>query len=93
MQEQKVYKNMKEAVNEMFFRQVLGLPKALKIKKNTTLASFCQNKKFETEYVEMLSDKMERVFNVSIKKIKDKPLVEILLFVEQRKIRASSFRF
>lgn len=83
---------MKEAVNEMFFTQVLGLPKPLKLKKNATLATFCRQKKFEKEYVDMLTDKIERVFNVSVKQIKNKSVSDILIFIEQRKAKQSLYR-
>lgn len=86
-----VYKNLKVAVHEMFFKEVLGLPKPIKIKKTTVLADFCRNKKFEKEYVDMLVDKTERVFKVSIRKIKNKPLEEILIYIEQRKVKHSMY--
>lgn len=86
-----VYKNLKVAVHEMFFKEVLGLAKPIKIKKNTVLADFCRNKKFEKEYVDMLVDKTERVFKVSIRKIKNKPLEEILIYIEQRKVKHSMY--
>lgn len=86
-----VYSNLKEAVNQMFFKEVLGLAKPVKIKKTTMLADFCSNKKFETEYVDMLVDKTERVFKVSIKKIKNKPVSEILVYIEQGKQRHARY--
>ena len=89
--EQQVYKNLKEAVNLMFFKEVLGLPKPLKIKKNMVLSHFCKHKKFEEEYVDMLVDKVERVFKVSIKKIKNKPVSEILGYIEMKKVQHSRY--
>jgi len=82
-----VYKNLKEAVHEIFFKEVLELPRPIKIKKTTVLTDFCRNKKFEKEYAAMLVDKTERVFKVSIRKIKNKPLEEILIYIEQQKAK------
>lgn len=82
---------MNEAVNDMFFRQVLGTPPIKNIKKNITLSHFCKNKKFEVEFVDMCVDKIERVFNVSVRKIKNKPLEEILKYIEMKKTRDSLY--
>lgn len=87
-----VYKTIKEAVLDIFFKEVLGLPKPIKIKKNTVLADFCRNKKFEQEYVDMLVDRTDRVFKISIRKIKNKSLEEILLFLEQKKKKNSMYK-
>jgi len=87
----KIYKNVKEAVNEMFFKEVLGLPKPIKIKKTTKLSDFCQNKAFEEEMVDLYVDRIERVFKVSIRKMKNKPISEILILLEDKKKKHSIF--
>lgn len=87
----KVYKNIKEAVNEMFFKEVLGLPKPIKIKKTTKLSDFCQNKEFSDEMVDMYVDRAERTFRVSIRKMKDKPIVDLLSYIESKKKKHSIY--
>lgn len=87
----KVYKNIKEAVNEMFFKEVLGLPKPIKIKKTTKLSDFCRNKEFEDEMVDMYVDRAERTFRVSIRKMKDKPIVDLLSYIESKKKKHSIY--
>jgi hypothetical protein len=91
MAQDKVYKTMKEAVADMFFRKVLGVAVPLKIKKTTKIEDFCPNKKFKKEYVELIIDNTDRVFNVSIRKIKDKSLAEILVYLEHRKMKHSTY--
>ena len=83
-QRMKVYATMKEAVEDMFFRDVLGVPKK-SLKKSHLLEDFCPDKRFAKEYIKMYLDKTERTFQVSIKNLQSKPVVEILEFLIKRK--------
>lgn len=75
----------------MFFKDVLGAKVPTKIKKSAKIADFCQNKKFAEEYVDMVVDRTERVFNTSIKKIKEKSLEDILTYLEMVKQKHSRY--
>lgn len=87
------FKSVKEAVLFMFFHDVIGLAKPVKIKKNTMLRDFSPNKKFEEEYVDMIVDRVERVFNVSIRRIKNKSVEEILKYIELQKQKSALYKF
>lgn len=82
----KSYNTVSEAVESMFFEQVLCCPKK-PITKTTHLSDFAPDKKFVKEYIQMYVDKSTRVFGVSIRNIQSKPLVEILKFLSARKLK------
>lgn len=85
-----IYKTMRDAVEDMMFSKVLETKKR-KIKKSETLRSFIKNKKFEEEYLDLFVDKVFIVFGCSIKKIKEKPLSEILDYLEKVKNNHSRY--
>lgn len=87
--EQKTYKTTKEWILDKFFTDVVGV-KMRKIKKTDTLRSLVTKKKFEEEFVDMYVDKVQIIFNVNIRKLKNKPLEEIILHIENQK-RMHSF--
>lgn len=87
----KTYKNMNEAVRDIFFSKVLGVPAPKQIKKSQVIGDFCKNKAFSAEYVDMVVDRTERELSVSIRKIKNKPLMEILDFIEKKKMLHSRY--
>ena len=81
-----VYKNMEEAVEIMFFEQVLGT-KPKKLKPATMLSDFCPDKKFEKEFLRMYIDRAQRVFGVSLRNLQSKPMTEIFAFLVTKKKR------
>lgn len=83
-----MYRTIKEAIIDIFFKEILEIKKPLKIKKNTKLTDFCQNKNFEKEFLEMMINRVERTFKVNIRKVKNESLEEIFNFIEyQKKIK------
>lgn len=86
----KVYKTMNEAVEDIFFSKILETKKR-KLKKTDTLRTFVKIKKFEDEYVDMFVDKITLVFGCSIKKIKEKPITEILQYMVKIKNNHSRY--
>lgn len=83
-----MYRTIKEAIIDIFFKEILEIKKPLKIKKNTKLTDFCQNKKFEKEFLEMMINRVDRTFKANIRKVKNESLEEIFNFIEyQKKIK------
>jgi hypothetical protein len=78
------YASMEEAVLDMFLTQVVSQPKK-KIKNSMMLKDFCPDKKFEKEFIGMYLDRVQTVFGVSIRNLQNKPMVEILAFLCERK--------
>jgi len=89
-----MYKTIEEMVIDKFSREVLDLKKPIaKNKYRLDLASFAPNKKFAPDYTEMYVDKVWLVFNVSIKKIKQKSIGEILNYLIQVKKKTMISKF
>jgi hypothetical protein len=86
----KIHKTLKEAVAEMFFKEVLGASQKV-LKQGDTLSAFCPDKKFLKEFLKMYVDRTERVFGASIKNMEEKPLLEILDFLTERKRKDSVY--
>lgn len=76
----KVYATQKEMVYDKFFREVVGTTPR-KVKKTDYLKTLAPKKKFEDDFVEMYIDRTYLIFSVNIRRLKNKPLEEILTFI------------
>lgn len=84
MKTAQVFKTNKDLVENQFFIQVMVLKKVPKYK-NKTISDFSTNKKFSDEYVDMVVDRVFSIMQCSIKKIKNKPIDEIIKYLEIQK--------
>jgi hypothetical protein len=75
---------MEEAVIHMFFADVLSQP-IKRFSKGAKLGDLAPDRKFEKEFVDMYVDRVQSVFGVSIKALKNKPVSDILKFLVLRK--------
>lgn len=79
-----VFKTNKDLVEHQFFMQVMSLKKIPKYDKKL-IVDFSTNKKFKEEFVDMIVDRVFIIMNCSIKKIKNKPIKEIIQYLEVQK--------
>lgn len=83
-----LYGSIQEFVLQEFWQKVVQ-DKPRKITPSMTLTDLVPDKRFKQEFLEMYVDRTELLLGMSIRRIKNKPLVEIIRFLvdlKQKKI-------
>lgn len=84
------HSTIKEAILQQFTTEVLKDCKKLKLSPTTVLDDYSIDKNFAKEWGDMLSDRIERLFGISMKRIRNKSVHEILKHVEIGKKKFNS---
>lgn len=79
-----VFKTVREALEHKFITKILGKKWPFKLNQKLTLADFAEDKRFEQDFVQMFIDRVLIEFHESIIQRKNKPIKEILDYLEKK---------
>lgn len=83
-----VYNNLQDFILEKFWNDIVQ-SKPKKITPTMVLSDLVPDARFKTEFLEMYVDRTELILGMSIRRIKAKPIIEIIKFLtdlKQKKI-------
>jgi hypothetical protein len=70
-----------------FIKNVLQKSETTKLTSKTKLINFCEDKRFEKEFKEMFLNRTQLFFGVSILKMYDDPILDIIQYLRDIKMK------